>query len=548
MPRWNWNRLHARKPLHTLLDEVKDEGEGRLHRALGPVSLTTMGIGSIIGTGIFVLIGEATHDKAGPAIMVSFIVAGIACVFAALCYSEFASMVPVAGSAYTYAYATLGELLAWIIGWDLVLEYAVAASAVAVGWSKYFQELWKLLIGSYDYLNPIYAALGAAEAQKLDVDRVLHLPRFLPHQLLKAPFDYIPETGQLMATGAWVDLPALIITAIVTAVLVVGIKESARFNATMVILKLAVVLFVIGVGAFYINPDNWKDFAPFGWAGFSFFGYPIGRADASGKPLGMLAGASIIFFSYIGFDSVSTQAEEAKNPQRDVPIGIIASLLICTVLYILVAGVLTGMVHYEKLNIDAPVSDAFAQRGIRWAEGLIALGALTGMGSVLLVTMLAQPRILLAMSRDGLLPKGFFAAIHERFRTPWKSTILTGVFVGLLGGFLPLRILAELVSIGTLFAFVVVCAAVLIMRKKYPDAHRPFRAPGVPYTPIAGLVICLLLMFSLPVENWLRLVGWLVIGLVIYFTHGHHHSLLAHNPAAAPRGDESVVYRDTPPE
>ncbi len=537
-------KIMQRKPLEMLLREAQGEGEEhgpRLKRVLGPIALTTMGVGAIIGTGIFVLIGEAAHDKAGPAIMVSFIVAGIACVFAAICYSEFASMVPVAGSAYTYAYATLGELFAWIIGWDLILEYAVSASAVAVGWSKYFQALWKLFIGEQTMTNPVYESLrksGVSVAQlvELKVDELIHLPKYLPYQLLKSPIDYEPGIGQILPSGAWIDLPAVLITAAMTYILVVGIKESARFNAAMVVVKLAIVLFVIGVGAFLIKPENWSNFAPFGWAGMSFFGHTppgLGTTDAGGKPLGMLAGASIIFFAYIGFDSISTQAEEAKNPKRDIPIGIIASLVICTILYILVAAVLTGMVNYKDLKIDAPVSDAFRQRGLPWAEGLIAVGALTGITSVLLVTLLAQPRVLLAMARDGLLSQKFFGAVHPRFRTPWKGTILTGLFVSSLGGFLPLRILAELVSIGTLFAFVVVCAAVLVMRKTYPDAVRPFRAPFVPFTPIAGIVICLILMLSLPAENWLRLLGWLAIGLVIYFVYGRHHSKLSRHPEAA---------------
>jgi APA family basic amino acid/polyamine antiporter len=499
---FNHKQLTAKKPLGMLLEEMK--GEDRLRRVLGPVGLTSLGVGAIIGTGIFVLIGKAAGQTAGPAVMLSFVVAGLACAFAGLCYAEFASMVPVAGSAYTYAYATLGELMAWIIGWDLVLEYAVSASAVATGWSAYFQKLLELMH--------------------------IHWPKVIG----TAPFDYSPETGKLFATGSFVDLPALLITAALTVVLVIGIRESAKFNATMVIIKVAVVLFVIGVGAFYVNPANWTNFAPFGWTGLSFFGHTaLGQSDAGGKPLGMLAGSAIIFFSYIGFDSVSTHSEEARNPKRDVPIGIVASLLICTLLYILVAGVLTGMVPYDKINVKAPVSDAFAQRGLWWADGLISVGALTGITSVLLVTMLSQPRVLLAMARDGLLPDSFFGAVHPKFRTPWKSTILTGIFVGLMGGFVPLNILAELVSIGTLFAFVVVCAAVLIMRKTYPDAERPFRAPLVPLTPILGIAICLVLMFSLPAENWLRLFGWLALGLIIYFFYGRRHSLLAKHPEEA---------------
>lgn len=496
------SRIFAKKPLELLIAEMA--GAHRLKRVLGPVALTSIGVGAIIGTGIFVLIGEAAHDKAGPAIMISFVVAGLACVFAGLCYAEFASMVPVAGSAYTYAYATLGEVFAWIIGWDLVLEYAVSASAVAVGWSKYFQSLLNL------------------------IGRAVNLDLTIPHFLHSSPFDYDPAVGQIIRTGAICDVPAMLIVFALTVLLVIGIKESAGFNAVMVLIKVAVVLFVIAVGVFYIDPANWKPFAPYGWSGLSFFGHTaMGQSDPGGKPLGMLAGSAMIFFAYIGFDAVSTNAEEAKNPKRDVPIGILASLIICTILYMGVAAVLTGMLPYTKIKIDAPVSDAFAQRGIWWAEGLIAVGALTGITSVLLVNLLSQPRVLLAMARDGLLPKSFFASVHPRFQTPWKSTILTGFFVALLAGLLPLRILAELVSIGTLFAFVVVCAAVLVMRRLYPDTPRPFRAPLVPLTPILGIVICMILMFSLPAENWLRLLVWLLVGLAIYFLYGRHHTVMS---------------------
>jgi len=489
------NQMFTRKPLAMLLEELK--GEDRLKRVLGPVTLTSLGVGAIIGTGIFVLTGVAAHDKAGPALMLSFCVAGIACIFAAMCYAEFASMVPVAGSAYTYAYATLGELPAWIIGWDLVLEYAVGAATVAHGWSHYFQDF----IGIFGIK--------------------------IPYFLSKAPIDYQLETGKLMATGAWFDLPAILITVVITSVLVVGIKESARFNAAMVILKLAVVAFVIIVGSFYVERANWKPFAPFGYGGLSFFGKNVwGMVGKDGVSLGVLAGAATIFFAYIGFDSVSAHSEEAKNPQRDVPIGIIVSLIVCTLLYIAVAAVLTGMIPSEKINIDAPVSDAFRQKGLTWAQGLISLGALTGITSVLLVMMLSQPRVLLAMARDGLVPPSFFGAIHEKFRTPWKSTILTGVFVATMAALLPLRILAELVNIGTLLAFVIVCAAVLIMRKTHPEAARPFRAPLVPLVPILGILTCLLLMFSLPPENWLRLFVWLAIGFVIYFGYSRNHSVM----------------------
>jgi basic amino acid/polyamine antiporter, APA family len=488
--------LFTRKPLALLLEEM--EGEHRLRRVLGPVTLTSLGIGAIIGTGIFVLTGIAAHDKAGPALMLSFVVSGAACVFAALCYAEFASMVPVAGSAYTYAYATMGELMAWIIGWDLVLEYAVVSATVAHGWSHYFQNF-----------------IGIFGLQ-------------LPAALTRAPFDFDPATGAFITTGSYTDVTAIIITLVVTAILVKGIRESAGFNAVMVGVKLVVVLFVIVVGIAFVNPDNWTPFAPYGLTGVSFFGKTVlGQTGAGGVPLGMLAGAAIIFFAYIGFDSVSTHSEEAKNPRRDVPIGIIASLLICTVLYVVVSAVLTGMVRYDRINIDAPVADAFRQAGLTWAQFIIGIGAITGMTSVLLVMMLSQPRVFLAMARDGLLPPSFFGAVHPRFRTPWKSTILTGCFVALLAAFLPLRVLAELTNIGTLFAFTMVCAAVLVVRRTNPEFDRPFRAPFVPLTPILGIVFCLMLMFSLPAENWLRLLVWLVIGMVIYFAYGRHNSVMA---------------------
>ena len=488
-----------KKPLSLLLEEMKSEH--RLNRVLGPLALTSLGVGAIIGTGIFVLIGVAAHDKAGPAVTLSFALAGLACVFAALCYAEFASMAPVAGSAYTYAYATLGELFAWIIGWDLILEYAVASATVAHGWSHYFQDF----IGIFGW----------------------HIPEIFS----RAPLDFDPATGSLMLTGSMFDLPAVVIALIVTVILVKGIRESASFNTGMVIVKVAIVLLVIVLGAQYVKPENWQPFAPFGYSGLSVFGQTIlGQTGPGGAPIGVLAGAAMIFFAYIGFDSISTHAEEARRPERDVPIGIIASLIICTVLYIAVAAVITGMVPYDKINIDAPVSNAFKQVGLGWAQFLISLGAITGITSVLLVMMLSQPRIFLAMARDGLLPKSFFGAVHEKFRTPWKATILTGIFVAILGAFLPLRLLAELVNIGTLFAFVVVCAAVLIMRRTNPDAVRPFRAPLVPFVPIAGILTCLLLMFSLPAENWWRLIIWLVIGFGIYFFYGRKHSILNQQP------------------
>lgn len=511
-----WSKLFAKKKLGDLLSEA--EGDQRLNRSLNWVGLTSLGIGSIIGTGIFVMVGRVAHDTTGPALIVSFICAGIACVLAALCYAEFAAMAPVAGSAYTYSYCTLGEMFAWIIGWDLILEYAVAAASVAHGWSHYFQDL----IGIFG----------------------LHVPKIFSN----APFDYDPALGEFVATGAWFDLPAVLITFALTWLLVKGIQESARFNVFMVILKLAVVLFVIGVGAFYVDPANWVPFAPNGWTGISFFGHTVhGQHGVGGEPLGMLAGAAIIFFAYIGFDSVSTHSEEAKNPKRDVPIAIILSLLICTVLYIGVAAVLTGMVPTQNLNIDAPVSDAFKQVGLGWAQFLVALGALAGMTSVLLVSMLSQPRILLAKARDGLLPEKPFGVVHPKFKTPWISTIITGCFVAVLGGLLPLRVLSDLVSIGTLLAFVLVCAAVLIMRYADPNANRPFKLKYVHAISISGMLVCLLLMFSLPAENWLRLAVWLAIGMVIYFCYGIRHSKMRQAQASAAAANNPPQNPPAPP-
>jgi APA family basic amino acid/polyamine antiporter len=491
----SWKQAFAKKKLEDLLAEAA--GDNRLKRVLGPVTLTALGVGAVIGAGIFVATGSAAKEVAGPALMVSYAVAGLACIFAALCYAEFASMAPVAGSAYTYAYTTLGELFAWIIGWDLILEYAVGAATVANGWSGYFQSV---------------------------------LAKFhihFPDALSSAPWVY--REGHFHATGAIVNLPAVLITAIMTIVLVKGIQESAGFNALMVFIKTAAVLFVIFVGAFYINPENWEPFAPFGWTGISLFGHPIaGQTNAGGEPIGMLAGAAIIFFAYIGFDSVSTHAEEAKNPQRDVPIGIIASLIICTILYIAVVAVLTGMVPYTEIHKDAGVSSAFHHAGLPWAEFIIAAAGVAGITSVLLVMMLSAPRVFLAMARDGLVPKKFFADVHPKFQTPWKSTIAIGVFVALLSGLLPIDALLHLTNIGTLFAFVIVCAAVLLMRKINPGAVRPFRCPLVPFVPLAGIGTCLLLMLSLPAANWWRLLAWLTLGLVIYALYGRYHSTLRH--------------------
>ena len=471
-----WKQLFFVKEIDVLLAEMA--GEHQLRRVLGPVSLSALGIGAIIGAGIFVLTGLAANQFAGPGLVLSFVFAGIGCALAALCYAEFASTVPVAGSAYAYAYATLGELFAWIIGWDLVLEYAVASSTVAHGWSHYFLSF----IGLFGLHIPSVWAAG--------------------------PIDYNPTLHEWVTTGSYLNLPAAFIVLLVTAVLVVGIRESARFNAAMVILKVLVVMFVIVVGSSYVNTENWHPFLPYGWPG-------------------VFKGAAYIFFAYIGFDSVSTHAEEAKNPQRDVPIGIMASLAVCTVLYISVAAVLTGMVPYDQIRIDAPVADAFARHGLKAATFLISLGAVVGITSVLLVMLLSQARVLLAMARDGLIPRSFFAAVHPRFRTPYKATILTGILVALVAALFPLKLLADLVNIGTLMAFVIVCASVLILRRTNPLLHRPFRTPFVPFVPLAGIAMNMVMMFSLGWENWLRLFVWLAIGLVIYFTYGRHRSTVA---------------------
>ena len=469
-------QLFAVKPVKMIEEEMA--GENRLRRVLGPVSLTALGVGAIIGAGIFVLTGLAAHDYAGPGLVLSFVIAGLGCAFAALSYAEFASMIPVAGSAYTYAYATLGELMAWIIGWDLILEYGMASSTVAYGWSKYFLHFLDLF--------------------------GLHIPPFLASDPFSTP-------------GAWFNLPAAAVVLLVTVVLVIGIRESARFNAAIVVLKLAVVLFVIVAGIPHVNTANWRPFMPFGLTGVA-------------------SGAAYVFFAYIGFDSVSTHAEEARNPQRDVPIAIIASLSICTLLYIAVSAVLTGMVPYTKINIDAPLAAAFVPYGLTAAVFIISLGAVAGITSVLLVLMLSQPRVFFAMARDGLLPYEFFGTVHPRFRTPYKATILTGSVVAVVAALFPIHALAEMVNIGTLFAFVVVCAAVWIMRYTNPNQRRPFRCPMIPLVPALGVLFNIGLMFSLGWHNWARLTIWLGVGLIIYFSYGRYHSKLNQAEERTERG------------
>ncbi|HKV54380.1 MAG TPA: amino acid permease [Candidatus Binataceae bacterium] len=462
-------QLSRRKPIETLLAEAGAHAGG-LKRALGALDLTLLGIGAIVGAGIFVLTGVAAAKYAGPSITLSFVVAGFACAMAALCYAEFAAMIPIAGSAYSYSYATMGELVGWIIGWDLVLEYAVGAAAVAVGWSG--------------YLNVILGGMG------------VHLPHMLTHP---------PGSGGL------IDLPALLIVLVISAVLYVGISESARLNSIIVVIKLAAVGVVIAVGAFYVRPANWTPFVPFGWSG-------------------VMKGAAVIFFAYIGFDAVSTAAEEVIEPNRDLPIGILASLFVCTALYIIVAAVLTGMVPAHLIDLKAPLASAFVLRGLNFVAGIVSAGAVAGLTSVLLVLLLGQSRIFYAISRDGLLPAAF-GRVHPRYRTPYIPTTITGIAVGLTAGFLPIQEIAELTNIGTLFAFVLVCFGVWILRHVEPGMTRPFRTPVVPAVPILGVIFCTYLMASLPAVTWLRFFVWMAAGLVIYFYYGRFHSHVAREAA-----------------
>ena len=518
--------LWAKKPLNMLLEEAGESGEHSLKRTLGPFQLTALGVGAVIGAGIFVLSGLGAH-YAGPGLMLSFVLSGLGCAFAALCYAEFAAMIPLAGSAYTYAYATLGELFAWIIGWDLTLEYAMGASTVSSGWSNHFIELLDIfhikmpLWLAYDHWTGLRAAeniVARQMAQASDstlvpgtqafLNRVTDImsaqsPQLLEgaHKLLDAPKMFGVEVG-------W-NMPAFVIALVITAILAIGIKESARFNSTIVVIKVAVVLFVIGLGFRYVSASNWggdwHTFAPMGFSGIG-------------------AGAAYIFFAYIGFDAVSTTAQEAKNPQRDLPIGIIASLLICTALYIAVAAVLTGMVPWREVNIEAPIARAFMDRGLTGASHIITLGALAGLTSVMLVMLLGQTRVLYSMANDGLLPKKFFADIHPKWRTPWKNTILVGMLAAVVGSLVPIDDIGKMVNIGTLLAFVIVCIAVILLRRTDPDQPRPFRTPWVPLVPILGIIFNGYMMYRLGWINWARLIIWLAIGLVVYFTYGQKHS------------------------
>jgi len=465
------------------------ETDHSLRRALTATNLVSLGIGAIIGAGIFVFTGQTAATNAGPAIVLSFVISGISCLFAALCYAEFASMIPIAGSAYTYSYATLGEFFAWIIGWDLILEYLFVAPSVAVGWS----------------------GLVVAFLKEFGIS--------IPSTLTGAPIGFVD--GHYVLTGNIVNLPAVVIIGLLSVLLILGVKESANFNNVMVVTKVSVILMCIAFGLWFVFTHfevakaNWTPFIPENTGKFGEFGWS-----------GILKGAGVIFFAYIGFDAVSTSAQEAKNPQRDLPRGILGSLIICTIIFISFSGLLTAMVKYTTLNTDAPVVDALLAVGAPgWFRYVVEIAAIMGLSSVCLVMLMGQPRIFFSMAKDGLLPQ-MFTKTHPRFKTPYVTQSITGVLAMIIAGVLPLRLLGELVNIGTLFAFIVVCLAIVVLRAKRPDLARPFRVPLVPVIPIVGAIACLAQMVALPLDTWIRLIVWMVIGLVIYFAYSRHRSKL----------------------
>lgn len=476
----------GRKSVADILASGESSGH-TLERSLGALSITAIGVGAIIGAGIFVLTGTAAAQYAGPGIMLSFILAGVACGFVGLCYAELAALIPVSGSTYTYTYATLGELIAWIIGWDLILEYAMGAAAVAVGWSG--------------YVTSLLASLGIR----------------IPAIFASAPGTAITLADGTVTRGIF-NFPAALIVMALTFLLMAGTKESARLNNVMVVIKLAVVLAFIAIGAAYVNPENWQPLIPQNTGQFGEFGWS-----------GVLRGAAVVFFAFIGFDAVACAAQEAKLPQRDMPIGILGSLLVCTLLYVAVAAVLTGLVPYPKLNVPDPIALGVDALNMPWFAILIKVGALTGLTTVILVLLYGQSRIFFTMSRDGLLPK-MFSQVNQKTQTPQRSQLLIGVCVALVAGLVPIHTLGEMVSIGTLFAFILVCTAVIYLRRVEADRQRPFKTPAVPVVPILGILSCLTLMIGLPLDTWLRLFGWLALGAAIYFLYSRHHSVL-NNPA-----------------
>ncbi len=478
--------LFIKKTLAQLDKEANDNSHG-LKRHLGLLNLTLLGIGSVIGAGIFVLTGTAAQMHAGPAIVLSFVLSAFGCLLAGLCYAEFASMIPLSGSAYTYSYATMGEFIAWIIGWDLVLEYLFSTATVAVGWSS--------------YMLSFLADFGI----------------YLPASMAQSPFEY--DQAGWHSTGAFVNFPAVFIVVVLTALLVIGIKETVKFNNITVIIKIVVVLLFIGFGISHIHPENWMPFIPKNTGVWGQYGWS-----------GILTGSGVIFFAYIGFDAVSTTSQEAINPKRDLPLSILFSLLVCTILYVGVSFVLTGIVSYKELNVAAPIALAIDRSGagLKWLSPIIKIGTIAGLSSVILVTLLGQTRIFFSMAHDGLLWK-CFAKIHTKFKTPHYSTLITGFFTALMAGIFPIGLLGELVSIGTLLAFMIVCIGILIMRKIEPDAPRAFKTPWVPFVPLLGAFVCLIQMLALPTDTWLRLIIWMAIGFVIYFGYGRKHSIARKN-------------------